>query len=688
MSNEIVPLGDRYWWLKQDDPGFKAFIAKTGVDPLKYAQHLENEIFESPPVTMREFLYSPDFCDFKGDLWPKCQVILEEFDDNKYREAYLGLGRGCVAKGSEVYDASTGLWCKVENLASGFVAGAYDNGRYSESLATGFAVTGRGRILKIELAGGITVRVFEGHRFLGRKYSTPIQALSRKNPEWRRAGDIRNGELLAVSRRVSIQESVSIGADKAFFLGAMLGDGHFPGRRTKTVSWALKGGGSNSREYSTLWGSAGFYCAYPPLRKRFEEVLSGLGVSFRSTPKKENPSCLATRFSMRRHPVMKELMDSCDLGSKVAGTKVVPEQIFRLPDSELASFLEGIYSTDGWCGKYKRNRRGDFQFQIGLVSKSKALVEGVRKLLLRFGVASRIYPKVSREFGGGPKVYGQAWVLTVVGASNYRRFAQHINIIGYEDVLKEMAEAPRVSFEEDDFYWVRVKSVVEDGVEDYYDCTVPGPSNYIHDFGVVGHNSGKSITGALFLARSIYWLNNLKNPWKYFGLRRNTLLTVINVSISGLQAQSVIFDTLCDIIENGKYFKNKFTKRTALGHADLYFPDKRIKAVSGHSGSTVWRGYAIYAAVADEASWFVTKANKDNAEEIYTVLKGSMQTRFEGRYKLLVISSLKSRNDFMTKSLNTMRKQAKAEKAKGKGQGVEGIDTLCLEHGIVENNNI
>lgn len=592
-------MDDNLWWLQLQDPGVQAFLKKNDLTPTKWARLLLERVYEEPPVPMREFLFSPDFADWKGDLWPNVQAILEEFDKPTYREGYFAIGRGCIAAGSEVYDANTGLWRRVEGVKNDFVSVGYNEGRCGISPATGFRVSGRGKILKVELAGGLSVRVYQGHRFLGREYSKSKNwghvVLGRSKTRWVKAGELKVGELVAVSRRVYINNPVeSMTSNEAFFLGAMIGDGSFPGIR--------KG---------------------------------------------------------------------------VAHNKTVPDLIYSLPDTHVAKFLEGLFSTDGWCGRYKyhdkrirKNTKG-YQYQIGYVSKSKELVEGVRRLLLRFGVASRVYRKVSREFRCGDKTYGFAWVLQVVGTSNRRRFANSINIIGCEEVLKSIREEKPVSLEEDDFYWVRVKSVVGEGEGEYYDCSVPGVENYIHDGGVVGHNSGKSAMGSLFLARAIYWLLNLKDPWSYYSLRKNTLLTVLNVSVSGVQAQSVVFDTLCAVIENSRYFNDKFSKRTALGHADMFFPSKRVRAISGHSGSTVWRGYAIYAAVADELSWFVSKANKDNGEDICQVLKGSMKTRFSDSYKFLAISSLKSRTDYLCKTVTGLRKEV-VQKA-GQPETIEDI---------------
>ena len=244
-------------------------------------------------------------------------------------------------------------------------------------------------------------------------------------------------------------------------------------------------------------------------------------------------------------------------------------------------------------------------------------------------------------------------------------------------LLKDVFEEPPVTMREflfsPDFadwqgdLWPNVQALLEE-----FD-----KSKYREGFLGLGRGSGKSALGSLFLARQAYWLLNLKNPWAYYGLRKNTLLTVLNVSVSGAQAQSVVFDTLCGIIENSRYFHGKFSKRTSLGHADLYFPVKRIRAISGHSGSTVWRGYAVFAAVADEISWFLSKANKDNAEDICQVLKGSMATRFPDSYKLLAISSLKSRTDFLSKTLTGLRKETLE-----KQPTIDGIDEMRAELGI------
>ena len=90
-------MEDAYWWLHLEKPEVQKFLTRYGLTKEQYAKYLLDEVYEEPPVSMREFLFSPDYANFAeggDDLWITCQAILEEFDKPQYREAHLGLGRG------------------------------------------------------------------------------------------------------------------------------------------------------------------------------------------------------------------------------------------------------------------------------------------------------------------------------------------------------------------------------------------------------------------------------------------------------------------------------------------------------------------------------------------------------------------------------------------------------------------
>lgn len=161
----------------------------------------------------------------------------------------------------------------------------------------------------------------------------------------------------------------------------------------------------------------------------------------------------------------------------------------------------------------------------------------------------------------------------------------------------------------------------------------------------LGRGSGKSELSSLFLSYNLYWLNNLINPQSFYELAENTLICVINIGLSIDQANSVIFENMAMMLEDSDWFNRKFKVR----RRDIYFPMKRVRAISGHSGSTVWRGYHLYAGVLDEINFFLDKKGKSNSTKMFNVLQGSMISRFPSAYKILSVSSMDSDDDFLSR---------------------------------------
>jgi replicative DNA helicase len=53
-----------------------------------------------------------------------------------------------------------------------------------------------------------------------------------------------------------------------------------------------------------------------------------------------------------------------------------------------------------------------------------------------------------------------------------------------------LLEAPEIAeWAESDLFWDRVVAVTDDGEDEVFDLTVPGPANWLAD-GIVSHNSG------------------------------------------------------------------------------------------------------------------------------------------------------------------------------------------------------
>lgn len=198
---------------------------------------------------------------------------------------------------------------------------------------------------------------------------------------------------------------------------------------------------------------------------------------------------------------------------------------------------------------------------------------------------------------------------------------------------------------------------------------------------VLGKGSGKSTLTAILQARNLHKLLCYINPQEYFKLMPGSLTALINMSISAPQALNVMFkkfsyfvNQIQDFIQISKrqYVKYKENKNDAsytlkefanideIKNVEMYsetqgvilFPDKSIIALSGHSNAPSFFGYDIFYGSVDEASFFVQPKNRKlddenlgTVEEVIQGLLASMQSRFPEHYKLLVISTPRSKTD-------------------------------------------
>ncbi|HEX2272323.1 MAG TPA: replicative DNA helicase, partial [Acidimicrobiales bacterium] len=122
----------------------------------------------------------------------------------------------------------------------------------------------------------------------------------------------------------------------------------------------------------------------------------------------------------RRHPV-RNWLEPLGLWGSRSHDKFIPEALFELSDGQIALFLRHLWATDGSI-TCSRNNRGNV-VRIYYSSTSRGLVDGVRRLLLRLDVRSR----VSRARKSG---YRDWWHLTVTGVEDMTRFLTRVGCHG------------------------------------------------------------------------------------------------------------------------------------------------------------------------------------------------------------------------------------------------------------------
>jgi replicative DNA helicase len=145
----------------------------------------------------------------------------------------------------------------------------------------------------------------------------------------------------------------------------------------------------------------------------------------------EYPSARVTTLRMpapyrlthgKRNPIAAWL-DKLGLFGKRSHEKFIPQQVFALPNDQVALFLRHLWATDGsvrWDEKVGQGR-------VYYATTSRQLADDVVQLLLRVGVFARI--KRAKKAG-----YRDCWHVLVYGAANQRRFLTMVGVHGERGV--------------------------------------------------------------------------------------------------------------------------------------------------------------------------------------------------------------------------------------------------------------
>ena len=118
----------------------------------------------------------------------------------------------------------------------------------------------------------------------------------------------------------------------------------------------------------------------------------------------------------KRNPIQSWLA-GFGLAYKRSFEKFIPAEVFGLPDDQLALFIRHLWATDGSVQLEKRIPN------VYYASTSRRLVEDLRLVLLRFGIAGRV--KEVHKVG-----YRPGYHLAVYGAAHQLRLVEAIGVHG------------------------------------------------------------------------------------------------------------------------------------------------------------------------------------------------------------------------------------------------------------------
>jgi ribonucleoside-diphosphate reductase alpha chain len=213
----------------------------------------------------------------------------------------------------------------------------------------------------------------------------------------------------------------------------------------------------------------------------------GYGVGVQTVPQRNEARVVSTRLKARL----------AEMG--FASKDGIPEIVYTGDEQMQRGFLQGLFSSDGTVLD-----NVDKGANVRLWSASVTLLEGAQRLLLNFGIASKIYRnrksagyKGMPDGRGGEKLYfTQAGHELAISKNNLLRFEQEIGFL-QESKTNKLAAAlaaygNRGPYAES--FMATVQSMTPLGVEAVYDLTEPLTHSFIAN-GIVVHNCGEQWLG-------------------------------------------------------------------------------------------------------------------------------------------------------------------------------------------------
>jgi ribonucleoside-diphosphate reductase alpha chain len=174
----------------------------------------------------------------------------------------------------------------------------------------------------------------------------------------------------------------------------------------------------------------------------------------------------------------------------------VPEIVLKGSENMQRGFLQALFSADGTV--LDAEEKG---INVRLTSVSQELLENVQRLLLNFGIASRIYlnrrEAQIRELPdgkGGMKDYQcQAYHELSISKQNVAKFAEDIGFLqeAKQQKLENAIGRLKRGFNSESFV-ANIEEIIFDGEEEVFDITVPGPHSFVAN-GIVISNCGEQM---------------------------------------------------------------------------------------------------------------------------------------------------------------------------------------------------
>lgn len=347
--------------------------------------------------------------------------------------------------------------------------------------------TGKKEVYRLVTKEGYELRLTKNHKVM-----TPLG--------WKEAGDLKEGEkILIVNRKGGFGRDGSLELGQV--LGWLVGDGTM-----KQAEAVLSFFGKEKEELADKFASM------------VDTLVDGSQLLRRSYP-------VGVRWIEKRDEARVVSARLWRLAKNYGITSenkiIVPEVIFSGSEETQKGFLQAVFSADGHVSG--SSLKG---LSVRLTSVSYKFLQDVQRLLLNFGIASKIYSNRRKSEmrllpdgkGGKKKYLCRPYHDLVVSKDNVLRFASEIGFLVEHKNLKLLdgiSTYKEGSYKEK--FEATFKELVFDGIEYVYDLTEPLSHSFVAN-GFVVHNCGEQPLypfdacnlGSIFLG---YFVEDKKIDW-------------------------------------------------------------------------------------------------------------------------------------------------------------------------------
>ncbi|UFP95406.1 LAGLIDADG family homing endonuclease [Gloeobacter morelensis] len=343
----------------------------------------------------------------------------------------------------------------------------YVNGELFSTTSAGFFATGVKPILRLRTKEGHQVRLTGNHRVL----KLAAQTRYRHYTEWVAAEQLCPGDRIMLHDHRGLQPWDGPGdAEEGWLLGTLVGDGCFMRDNNGTLCAKLSFWEASAPQM--LGRAVALATSRANVGRKLAGTINAQGVA---SVQSSGVARLAAGFGI------------------VPGSKRVTPRVEQGSLEFYRGFLRGLFDADG-------SVQGDQHkgVSVRLSQSDLPTLEAVQRMLLRLGIVSDIYKRREAQVRMLPDSRRQSAPYPckhqyelVIAKDNLQVFAA---LIGFAQPAKaarlgELVDAYTRTPNRERFA-ATVESLTPDGIEEVYDCTVPGPARFDAN-GLVVHNCGE-----------------------------------------------------------------------------------------------------------------------------------------------------------------------------------------------------